>query len=484
MRLTGHDVLKFDAFMPIYNWIYPLAGQPSKRFGPDRAVQVFLELPTAQSRALYVHIPFCETICTFCPFVRGKYQNESVIDVYVEALLSEIELKGRFRALTEVPVGAVFFGGGTPSILKPHHIRKLGKALGAHFDLSRLREFSFEFEVKSVTPERIEALLDIGVTHARFGLQTFSPEYRQLFELTATIDDIYSATKLLSDSFPYLSCDLLYGMNGQSEDDLLADIERVCELNIGNIDFYPINNLVTQHKLHQSFRDVNKQPVSGLTKFYMRLLLREALREKGFLPHNGHGWVRAPEDEIRRNPVVTDVYSFVYHEHVLGYPKHDLLGFGTNAVSSFTGFSVSNTPSRDDYIRALSSGELPMKVSEHDEAVDACRPIALALPYHGSVDRRTVDWDCVPSIVIDHLEELEQHKLVTATETEFGLTRLGWEWYTSVMYYLLPDEEQSAIRTILGRAARDKQRDIEASGLEEFPFTKIERRESARRLHG
>jgi oxygen-independent coproporphyrinogen-3 oxidase len=471
MRLTGHDVLKFDAFLPMYNWIYPLGGRASERFVGESGASVFSALRPARSRALYVHVPFCETICAFCPFVRGQFRDESVIDAYVEALLKEIEFKSRFRPVTDVPIGAIFFGGGTPSLLEPRHIRRIARALRERFDLGHLRELSFELEVKSATPERVEALVEAGVTHARFGLQTFSPEYRDLFALTATLEQVKSAAALLKESFPHVSCDILYGMNGQTEAELLRDVEEVCALGLDTIDFYPINNLVTQLKLHRSFRAANKPPLSGLTKFYMRLFLYEALREKGFLPHNGHGWVRVPKDEIDRARVVTDRYSFVYHEHVLGYPGHDLLGFGTNAVSSFQGFSVFNPASRDGYIRALSEGRLPVKVTEHGAATDACRPLALALPYHGGISRSDVDWRHVPEDVRERLSELAAHGLVTEREDQIELTRQGWEWYTSLMYYLLPRDERTVIQSVLRRALREPERDVEASGLEGFPFS-------------
>jgi oxygen-independent coproporphyrinogen-3 oxidase len=338
--------------------------------------------------------------------------------------------------------------------------------------LGSLREFSFEFEVKSARVDRMEALAEIGVTHARYGLQTFSPAYRDLFHLTATLEQIRAATERMRAVFPYISCDILYGMNGQTEEELLQDVEEACGLGIRNLDFYPINNLVTQPELHKSFRLENKPTLSSLTKYYMRLVLREALREKGFLPHNGHGWVRVPPEEIARDPVVTDSYSFVYHEHMLGYPDYDLLGFGTNAASSFANFCVFNPASRDAYVQSLSDGHLPVKVTEHEHAVDACRPLALALPYHGSVTRDAVDWDNVPEEIHRRLEDLAEHGLIINAQEEIQLTRSGWEWYTSLMYFLAPIQEQRAIRSVVRRAARDPRREIEGSGMEGLHFIK------------
>ena len=442
MKLTGHPVVKFDRFLPIYNWLYPLSGRKSHRFSGQEAMNVFPEIAPATARALYLHIPFCETICTFCPFVRGEFRDKSIIESYVYSLVREINIKASYTSLVYAPIRSIFVGGGTPSLLEPHHIRRIGRTLRDHFDLNGLLEFSYEMEVKSVTADRIDALLDIGVTHARFGLQTFSPKYRRLFALTATLEQVGCASVRLRDAFPHVSCDLLYGMNGQTVDDLILDIERVCELGMNNIDFYPINNLVTQPKLHHFFAKEDMRPLSGLTKHYMNVLIREELRSHGFLPHNGHGYVRVPQEELARNPVVTNLYSFVYHEHVYGYPGYDLLGFGTNAVSSFRGWSLFNHASRSKYINALSEGHIPMEVAEHERSLDTYRPLCLALPYHGSAHKGWIDQSALPSSASNKVAELIAHGLVRDTGETLELTRDGWHWYSCVMYYLLPVPEQ------------------------------------------
>jgi coproporphyrinogen III oxidase-like Fe-S oxidoreductase len=473
VSLRENAVLKFNSFVPIYNWIYPVSGSPSSVFAGPSASQVFHHLPPSRSRALYFHVPFCETICSFCPFTRTTRHSDDEIDAYVAALLEEIRLKGHIPSLTEVPIGAVFFGGGTPSLLPARHILAIGETLAQYFDLSQCREYSFEFEVKSVDQERIDATRQIGVTHARFGAQTFSPAYRKLFTLTATVDQVCSAAAALSKAFQVVSCDVLFGMNGQDENELLFDINAAADLALKNVDFYPIDNLVTQPRLTRAFRMAGMPPTSGLTKHYMNILVREALRGRGFLPHNGHGYVRVSPEELKRSPTVTDEYSFIYHEHVLGYPDYDLLGFGVNAISSFSGFVVRNHMSRTQYIRGLVDRSIPMNVFEHSPSVDACRPVALALPYHGKIPRDWIDTALLPSDVHQRLQAAISHGLVEDAGGFLSLTRIGWEWYSTLMHYLLPSQERHALQRFLDRGYSDPSRDVEPSGLDEFELTPI-----------
>jgi len=472
MRLTGHPVIKFDSFLPLYNWIYPIGGAASRRFAGKGAADVFHHVQPSRSRALYVHIPFCDTICSFCPFVRTAGFDPGDVARYVETLVREIELKAKYPALTSSPIGAVFFGGGTPSVLTPDQIKVIGTALRNNFDLGKCREFSFEFEVKSATEERAAAAHDIGVTHARFGAQTFVPNFRNHFRLSASVETLTRAAKLLQTVFPHTSCDILYGMHGQTEEDLEYDIERAYDLGLANLDFYPLNNLVTQPILSKSFADSKVNPTSGLTKHYMSLYVREALRERGYLPHNGHGFVRSPLATSPNRPLITPEYSFVYHEHTLGYPGYDLLGFGVNAISSFSGFGVSNTGSRAIYEAAIFDDQLSVAVTEHSPEVDACRPVTLALPYHGEIPKSWIDMDAVPQEVIERLGHLREHGLISETSRTYALTDDGLAWYVNLMFYLSPASERAALKNVIQHASGAEGRKIEDSGLSGFDFEK------------
>src|ERR1700704_4445726 len=177
----------FNRQLPFFNWYYPFDLHPANELNP---VLPFLEFERhpPQRCAVYLHVPFCDTICSFCPFTRGKYDRDRDIESYVEALVGEIELK---RTLIGRPtVDVIFVGGGTPSVLSPAQIEVLGEAIHTHLDTTNLVEFTFELEVKSVTREKLEAMRRIGVNRISFGAQTFSTRHRELFSLDATLGQI------------------------------------------------------------------------------------------------------------------------------------------------------------------------------------------------------------------------------------------------------------------------------------------------------
>ena len=154
--------------------------------------------------------------------------SHSDVDEYVRALLDEIDLKKDFVGRPQVD--AIFVGRGSPSILHPHQIELLGKAISRNFDLGALKEFSFEVEVKSATPEKLRTMRHIGVNRISFGAQTFSEEYRRLLNLDASTKQIIDTAAIANSLFPYSNVDLLYGMAGQEIDQLNEDLTAALDL--------------------------------------------------------------------------------------------------------------------------------------------------------------------------------------------------------------------------------------------------------------
>lgn len=441
--LRQNSLIKFDRQFPIYNFFFQ--GHGKERQSADWVEILEHAQAVSRERALYFHIPFCDTICNFCPFTRGKYSSRDVINQYFDSLLSEIRMKAQLVDFKKIPISCIFFGGGTPSLLDPDQILRIGEMIHRTFDLSHLREFSFEIEVKSLTRERAQAMRAIGVSHPRFGLQTFSQKWRDMFDLTASLHQINDATALLKEIFPFQTFDILYGMHGQDEEELIADLQAAVAMGTSNIDIYPIDNIMTQVGLHAKLAAAELAVTSAMRKFSMNILIDQFMRHAGFMPHNGHGYVRTaatPE-------VVSDAYSFVYHEHVYGYHDLDLLGFGINAISFTNGHVIANTHSKKVYREKISAGMFPCAISQYDTVLDYSRPVILRLAYHGNLDKRQVHWDKVHPEVLIKLEQLKQESLVMEDNTQIFLTKLGWYWYVNMMYYLMPKEEQMVMNRLV-----------------------------------
>ncbi len=468
--------MAFDYRLPIYNWFYPLAydeitSETRAKLNSNSINILNYAGANSRFRALYFHIPFCEDICTFCPFYRVVNTDELIFEYYTQALVKEIEIKSKYVNISHYPVDAIFFGGGTPSILTPTQIRKIGKALHEHFDLSRLKEFSYECHLTTVSEDRIAAMKDIGVTHARMGVQTFNPKYRKFFNLVESTDLIYRSVGLLTANFPFTSVDLLYGMHGQTFTEFVQDLNHVVQLNTPTIDVYPINNVVTQTKLHKELHENNMEATSGFSKTLMAVILREYMWKSGYLPHNGHGFVKVDSKDLAVRPVVTDQYRFQYHEAHFGYKNHDIIGFGSGAWSITDGFIIENPKPWKSYMDDLhKNANLNMKLYEFDPLVCESKGVAFHLPYHGEADKEKINWQLVRPEVIERLQAAIARGLVVETPTHYRLTDLGWLWYGNLLYYLSPNSEQEKINAFIAETNAVGNRFVENSSIDlNFP---------------
>lgn len=457
MRLVpGSTLMKFDRQLPVYNWLYPLKGQDVEALG-FREVHDHLDHSLITSRALYFHIPFCDTICTFCSLNRGLgSEGDPAIEAYVQALLKEISLKGKISALTAVPPRVIWFGGGTPTTLSADQIRRIGRAIADNFDLSRLEEFTIEMEVKSVTEEKCAAFRDIGVTKARFGLQTFSQKYRELFNITATLDQTYTAVELFRKYFTGTSFDILYGMHGQTMDEFASDIQQAIELGTVSCEFYPINHLVTSNALHGGYRGKGLQPLHYVEKMGMTVFLNHYMRASGFKLFNGHGYARLPGPDRDARFVSQRYYSNKYHEYCWPNWDDDLVGFGSSAVTQSLDWTIMNDESRTSYIKKLNDNDsIKVKVTRADH-VPYERGLVLTLPYHGSIRKDRIPWDKVDTGVTAKLAELVDEGMFTETRDEYLITELGWTWYVNMMYYLSPPGDQQVLDDFVASLDRNK----------------------------
>ncbi|MEU8251097.1 radical SAM protein [Nonomuraea sp. NPDC048916] len=449
-------LMKFDRQLPIYNWLYPLKGQELEAIS-FREAHAVLDPAPIRSRALYFHIPFCDTICTFCMLSRGLgSEGDPIIEKYTQALIREIRLKADMDSVTSVPPRVIWFGGGTPSTLSADQIRRIGRAMHESFDMSRLEEFTIEFEVKSVTREKVEAFKEIGVNKARFGLQTFNPKYRELFNITATLDQTYRAVELFGEYFDFRSFDILYGMHGQTMTEFAQDIQDAIDLGTESCEFYPINHLVTQNTLHTGYKGANLRALSYVEKMGMTVFLNHYMRNSGYKLYNGHGFARLDGPDPEPAEFTTTTYGNKYHEYCWAHADDDLVGFGASAVTQSLDWTIMNDESRTGYINGLlDNDDIKVKVTRSDH-IPYERGLVLHLPYHGRLDKSRVEWDKIDPEVLVKLDELVREGMFEDRPHEYVITELGWTWYVNMMYYLSPSGDQKILDDFIELRSRNK----------------------------
>lgn len=180
----------------------------------------------------YIHIPFCKKICTYCDFCK-MYYNENLINKYLEALDKEINDNYKGETLK-----TLYIGGGTPSCLNMDELRKLFEVL-KKFELDFNYEFTFECNLNDITEELLLFLKENNVNRLSIGVESFNEKILKVLGRKYNFD-IMEKLELVKKYFSNINIDLIYGVNGESLEDLKEDLDKFIKLDVSHISIYSL----------------------------------------------------------------------------------------------------------------------------------------------------------------------------------------------------------------------------------------------------
>lgn len=285
-------------------------------------------LPYAECEnlGLYVHIPFCKSICNFCPYCKVRYSAE-LCDRYIDSLIREIHIVGS-RYTKRKKVTGLYFGGGTPA-LAADRIKGIVDALNEHFIITE--GIGLELHPDNVNAKVLQMLKDAGVTKISIGIQSFSDKYRTVLG-RKKIDTAKMLSALSSVPFETVSMDFIFALPGQTYDDLKSDIDTAFSLGANHVAIYPFIDFT-----------FTESPVAAMPKKDKRKLLDAITQyclEKGY----------------SRNSIWT--FSSKPNANYSSMTRDNFIGFGCSAASLFKEQFKINTFDVDSYCERIRSGNL------------------------------------------------------------------------------------------------------------------------------
>ncbi len=311
--------------------------------GPIESDQVWRK----QEMGVYLQIPFCRSICKYCPF--NKYiWNEEKVARYLAALKKEIRMIGRQPHMQGGTVTALNFGGGTPTSLYTNQLIDVLNCCRDHFNISPAAEISVEANPETVDEQKLKALLDWGVNRISFGVQSFNDHFLQVIGRAHRAEQSGAAIRLArSLGLKNIGIDLLYRIPGQTLADWERELDQAVELAIDHISIFSLLlNPGTQLFKERLADRVAPQPVEQ-----EEIAMYERAIEK-LLPGGYRHYI---------------VYDFAlpgkeceYHQVCWQVPQREYPGLGAGANSYLRGYLYTNLNSLDDYIRTVESGHLPI----------------------------------------------------------------------------------------------------------------------------
>ena len=333
--------------------------------------------PSTPNEALgvYVHVPFCVERCAYCYYLTHD-NRFSDVDAYVDALIGELREYSRMPAIAGRPVGFLYFGGGTPSVLPLARLRTLVDALRQVMPWDAAREVTFECAPRSVTAEKMRFLRDAGVTRLSLGVQALDDTVLAANGRVHLVQDIERAWDLISRStFAIRNIDLIAGLARETEDSFFRGLEQVIGLQPESVTIYQLE-IPVNTRLYRSLQAGHDglDPPDWETKHARLASAFERLESSGYHVRSGYTAVRDP----LRHP-------FVYQDEQ--YRGADVLGVGVSAFSYVQGIGQQNLANLDGYLAARRRGDLPLwrgYVMSEDERL--IREVVLQLKL-GGLDR-------------------------------------------------------------------------------------------------
>jgi oxygen-independent coproporphyrinogen III oxidase len=292
---------------------------------------------------LYIHVPFCASICNYCNFNRGLFDGP-LKERYVSAVLDEIAAAGN-REDDPAPADTIFFGGGTPSLLEPDEIAAIVDRCQTSFALTTTAEVTLEANPETVTAERLEAFRHAGINRLSFGVQSFQDaDLLRLGRLHSASRAREAVAMARAAGFENLSLDLMMWLPQQSVAEWLVSVDELIAVRPDHASLY-------------------------LLELYPNAPLREAMSRGG--------WVQASDDDA------ADMYlEAMARLDGAGYEQYEIsnvalpgresvhnvkywtegewLGFGPGAHSTRNGIRWRNLSSTADYVTAVNAGKPPV----------------------------------------------------------------------------------------------------------------------------
>lgn len=413
---------KYDVAVPRYT-SYPAV--PHWRDVPDNNMW-FNALDQAiagdaSSLAVYVHLPFCETLCTFCGCNTVITRNHDRSGPYVDIVLAELDIYlEHVSRLRERPVSQLHLGGGTPTFLSPEVLRQLLRGLSDRLPTRAPGyEGSVEVDPRVTTAEHLDAMRQHGLTRISLGVQDFDTEVLRLvnrpqpFELTARLCELARAAGYESINF-----DLIYGLPGQTPEKMSRLADRVLALRPDRLAVYSFARVPWIKPAQRKFKDEDV-PVAE-TKRALYEVLRDQLLDAGY-EEIGMDHFALPHDALARA-----AREGTLHRNFMGYTDRRttaLLGLGVSAISETPACYHQNEKVITVYERRVAGGEVPTlrgHVLSEDDRHRADRIRSLMTTGRVAVAAGDVDdaGSALAELVDDGIVTMSDRELVLAPESK------------------------------------------------------------------
>lgn len=377
---------------------------------------------TEEGISLYIHLPFCESLCTYCGCNTRITKNHGVELPYLQAVLREYDLY--LDTLGEPPlIREIHLGGGTPTFFSAENLCLLINGILEKSVLHRDAEFSFEAHPGNTTAAHLQDLYTLGFKRLSLGIQDFDPAVQLMINRIQTVEEVAHITRLARQiGYTSVNYDLIYGLPVQQLAGLEETIKSVLELRPDRIAFYSYAHVPWVKPGQRRYTEAHLPEPTLKQQLYE--MGREMLRSGGYTE------IGMDHFTLKTDSLYHAAASGKLHRNFMGYTHQStklMIGLGVSSISdSWAGFAQ-NVKKVEDYIALTAKGEIPVfKGHLLDEEDLLIRKHILQLMCQGKTSfTEREHLHPVISAGLERMESLSADGLVTVNGTDLEVTSDG-----------------------------------------------------------
>ncbi|MCJ7935567.1 MAG: oxygen-independent coproporphyrinogen III oxidase [Chryseobacterium sp.] len=395
-------------------------------FSPEKwkksVIRSFHESNAEEGISIYIHLPFCEALCTFCACHKRITKQHSVEVPYLESVLKEWKLY--LDLFNERPkLKELHLGGGTPTFFSPENLRTLLEGIFSTVDIAEHPEFSFEGHPNNTTREHLQTLYDLGFRRVSFGVQDYDPKVQKAINRIQPFENVKNVTEWAKEiGYRGISHDLVFGLPHQNWEAMEHTIRKTMELKPDRLAFYSYAHVPWVKGVGQRGFDENDLP-SGEEKRRLYEDGKKLLQDLGYIE------VGMDHFSLEHDDLYQSLTHKKLHRNFMGYTSSNtqlMVGLGMSAISDSWYAFAQNVKTVEEYQKAVEEGEIPV-VKGHVLNEEDLRVRRHILNLMCQLETTFNNTNSFPELenALDMLKEMENDGLVEINGHEIKITEEG-----------------------------------------------------------
>jgi len=377
----------------------------------NSVVQSFEESNSTEGISVYIHLPFCESLCTFCACHKRITKQHAVEEPYIDTLLKEWDL---YCALFfERPrIKELHLGGGTPTFFHPDNLKKLLLGILDKAEKCEDFEFSFEAHPNNTTKQHLQTLYDLGFRRNSFGVQDYDPKVQQTINRIQPFEKVKEVTEWSREiGYTSISQDLIFGLPHQTLDSVIHTINLTKKLKPDRIAFYSYAHVPWIKNVGQ--RGYNEKDLPSPEE-------KRVLYEKGkqLLSELGYEEIGMDHFALKSDSLYQSMINKKLHRNFMGYTASQtqlMIGLGMSAISDSWYSFAQNIKTVEQYAEAVEGGRIPIFRGHHlsqEDLVIRRHILNIMCHFKTNWEQKELQFPGLDEC-LDRLKEMEQDGLVS-----------------------------------------------------------------------